>query len=299
MLKYKKNLELDSISKKYLSAIYARGYANIPKMALEQTRAEFGYFTEASDFLQCGIENKIFKFKIFNSPSETKNLIIYLHGGAYVLRNDRQNDRVCSKLANKLNCNVLLLHYSLAPENKFPAAINEVSLFLNKIGSINTKIPKYENLYLFGESSGGNLAVASILNSNVKNLEGLILINSSLDYYGAHDSKIEFKSGYCLDDYVRKYFATHYINVEEDRKNPLVSPLLSDNLKLLPRSFIANSYFDPMRDEAFAFHNKLLDSKIDAELHCYNTIHNFINMNIRPYSEQCLDRINNFINHTA
>jgi len=289
--------KLDLLSKKYLKAIYAKGYANIPNLSIDEVRSKFGFIGDNKDFFSINLNNKNISYKLFNSPVPTNKLIIYLHGGAYVLRNDKQNARNCLEIANRTKSDVILLHYSLTPEVKFPEPINEVSLFLQNLDKLDIKDIKSKDIYLFGESSGANLAVASILNSKVNFIKGLILINPSLDYYNDYGSKVEFSENYLLDENVRRYFATQYINTEEDRKNPLVSPVLSEDLSILPKTFIANSYHDPVRDEAFVFHAKLLGKNLDSELHTFNTIHSFLSMNIKPYSDHCFVYIESFLSN--
>ena len=148
-------------------------------MTVEEVRQNFGCFENDSSFSNIKIDDKSYSYKIFKSPVKGNNLIIYLHGGAYVLRHDKHNNKICSELSNKLNFNVLLLHYSLAPENKFPTAINEVTKFIKNIDKIKNKFPDIKNIYILGDSSGGNLAVSSLLNLKEFDVKGLILISPS------------------------------------------------------------------------------------------------------------------------
>ena len=77
--------ELDSLSKKYLKAIYSKGYANIPNLTVEEVRGKFGVINDNKDFSSLNLNNKNISYKLFNSQVPTNKLIIYLHGGAYVL----------------------------------------------------------------------------------------------------------------------------------------------------------------------------------------------------------------------
>tara|TARA_R110002124_G_scaffold161035_5_gene328308 strand:+ start:3849 stop:4748 length:900 start_codon:yes stop_codon:yes gene_type:complete len=286
---------LDFRSKKYIKAIYAKGYSNISNMTVEEVRQNFGCFENDSSFSNIKIDDKSYSYKIFKSPVKGNNLIIYLHGGAYVLRHDKHNNKICSELSNKLNFNVLLLHYSLAPENKFPTAINEVTKFIKNIDKIKNKFPDIKNIYILGDSSGGNLAVSSLLNLKEFDVKGLILISPSLDYCTKYESKNYFGSCYLLDTHVRKWFASCYLNNESERKNALISPILSSNLNILPRTLIINSYFDPMRDESILFNKLLKRNNVDSELHTLSTIHNFFHLQITPYFSDSIKLINDFL----
>ena len=151
-------------------------------------------------------------------------------------------------------------------------------------------------ILLYGESSGGNLATAALLYNENANVQGNILVYPSLDYYQPYPSKKEFAKGYLLDEDVRLWLACNYLNNENERKNTLVSLILSDRLRVLPRTLIISAHFDPLRDEAQAFYQELIKNGVSAHLTEFDTIHGFISMQIEPYCKMANDQIIGFIN---
>ena len=141
------------------------------------------------------------------------------------------------------------------------------------------------------------MAVATILRENIINsfLDGVILINPSLDYYSKYESKNIYHSDYLLDTEVRVYFAKQYLNQDSERKNILVSPVLIDKINNFPRSLIVNSYFDPMRDESIEFYNLLKRGGIEVDIKTIDSIHGFLSMNIEPYASDCFKMLKLFI----
>jgi acetyl esterase len=154
-------------------------------------------------------------------------------------------------------------------------------------------------VFIYGESSGANLAIAALLAREKNDVQGMVLMCPSLDYHNQYKSKIQYSKGFLLDEDVRMWFASQYLNNLEEKKNSLVSPALSKNLHLLPQTLIIYSYFDPLRDETEVFHNKLIKNGVRSKLRQFDTIHGFFNFRIQPYSKIADGMINNFINHAV
>lgn len=298
--------QLDDCSKKYLHLLYKKGYAKIPTLSADNARDLFSGSRSAhskpNKTIDISYNDKCIPLHIyFPTTKKINSIIVFFHSGGYVLRQSSLNANLCRRIADKTQSCVILVEYSLSPEVKFPQAIYEATAAIDWVNEnkINLTQQKNCNVFLCGESSGANLVVSSLLNKKHSNLNGLILVCPSLDYYNTYPSKEEYKTGYLLDKEVRAWFAKQYLNNLVEKSNPLISPILSDKLDDLSNVLIINSYFDPLRDESIQFKNKLDQYGVKNYIETFDTIHGFIGLNIEPYSSNALNTISDFINHTV
>ena len=295
-------ISLDPRSQKILDLIYRQGYQKIPNLTPQEARKIYNksHYSQylASHIKTIDYQNNLVKLWCYQKANQ-KTLLIYLHTGGFVLNHLQQTDAICHKMANALDAQVIGIEYSLAPEFKFPFQIEECTFVLEEIlkykdNWFNNKIDK---VYLIGESSGGNLATATLLNQLKLEIDGLILICPSLDYHQTYASKETFQTGYLLDTEIRAWFVRHYLHDDTDRENPLVSVTLSSNLHLLPKTLLLNAYFDPLRDETNYFANLLTSNRVKNTIHTLNSIHCFHSYGINPYMEEAYTKIKEFIYH--
>jgi len=298
--------QLDECSRKYLQILYKRGYANLSKFSLEKVRNNFSGTSnifKPDDVFK--IDHKGYQIPVHiyvPAIANPNSIIIFFHSGGFVLRNWSINSHFCRRIVDTIQSCVMLVEYSLSPEAKFPIAIQEATAVIEWITQNREKIIRDRNkidIYCCGESSGANLLVSALINKKNLYIKGIILICPSLDYHNQYASKKEFSTGYLLDIGIRKWFADQYLNAFVERSNPLVSPILSDKLRNLHNILILNSYFDPLRDEAIEFKNKLCNFGVKNRIETFDTIHGFLSLNIEPYASKALEIIAQFINHTV
>jgi len=216
----------------------------------------------------------------------TKNnlpVIVYYHGGGFVLYDIESHDRVCRRLADNNKSIVISIDYRLAPEHKFPVPVNDcydsliwvsenVSLFGGNI----------ERISVAGDSAGGNLAtVCCIL---ARDLDGP-KIHSQILIYPTVDGTFQFASierngkGYLLTKERMEWFVEQYAGDENDKSDPLFSPIYQEDLVGLPPAFVFTAEFDPLHDEGAAYAQKLKDAGVHTKYKMYEgMIHGFINM---------------------
>lgn len=290
---------LDPTSKKYLAYLYNKGYANIPNLSYGEVRQLFSSSPSSilKNIFSIDYNGHVIKCHHYSPPqTDTRRVILFFHGGGYVIRNSAQIDKICERLAVITQSLIVSIDYSLSPEKKFPYALEECTYIIDFLMNNNQWIDKkIDHFYLCGESSGGNLTTAILLNKK-QLLKGLILITPSLDYFNKYASKEFYHEGHLLDSQVRNWFTKQYLTTDDERKDPLVSPVLSNNLNLLPSTLIMNAYFDPLRDEAEEFFKRAKLAKVDIELSTFDTIHGFLGMDIMPFSKSAYDKICHFIN---
>lgn len=211
---------------------------------------------ETRDIDAGGVPARLYK------PNANTNLplLVYYHGGGWVLGDVNSHDGVCRALSMQAECAVLSIDYRLAPEFPFPAPLTD---------SINATRWAHENaqslgcdptrIAVGGDSAGGNFA-AIIANMQVIPCVYQLLIYPVTDCQLGHPSHEENKNGPFLTHAGMQWFVEHYLSGGQgSRTDPRVSPLLASDLVLsaAPPAFVITAEFDPLRDEGEAYAARL------------------------------------------
>jgi len=229
-------------------------------------------------------DNTKIRIRIYR-PSEQLDLplIVYYHGGGFVLRSIESHDLVCRRIARDNQAVVISVDYRLAPEYKFPVphqdCYDATSWIAERAGEFGANA---EELTVMGDSAGGNLAtVVSILARDLggPNIKRQVLIYPSADARLNHPSIDAYAKGYFLTRPLMQWFVDHYKSSEADILNPLMSPLLTEDLSNLPPAFICTAALDPLKDEGEAYAKRLEEAGNQVSFKEYpNVIHGFFNM---------------------
>ena len=211
---------------------------------------------ETRDIDAGGVPARLYK------PNANTNLplLVYYHGGGWVLGDVNSHDGVCRALSMQAECAVLSIDYRLAPEHPFPTPLTD---------SVNATRWAYENatslgcdatrIALGGDSAGGNFA-AIIANMQVIPCVYQLLIYPVTDCQLGHPSHTENKNGPFLTHAGMQWFVEHYLSGDQgSRTDPRVSPLLASDvvLRAAPPAFVITAEFDPLRDEGEAYAARL------------------------------------------
>ncbi|MFA5400473.1 MAG: alpha/beta hydrolase [Dehalococcoidia bacterium] len=227
-------------------------------------------------------------------------LILYIHGGGWVVGSIATHDSICRKLANRSGAVVVSVGYRLAPENKFPAGLEDVYAALQwayeKAGSFGGDPGR---LAVAGDSAGGNLAAAVCLVARDRG--GPRLRFQALAYPAVDASNRDRESyhlngkGYYLTKQIIEQVIPLYINKLEDVFDPYVSPLLAKDVTGLPPALVITARFDPLMSEGEAYATRLSDSNIHCKLHRYDgMIHGFMSFTgLLPHAGQAIDEMAN------
>ena len=208
-------------------------------------------------------------------------LLVFFHGGGWVIGDLNSHDGVCRSIANKSGHAVLSVDYRLAPEHKFPAAFEDCVAAVkwahenaDALGIDNTRMA------VGGDSAGGNLAAAVAL-AEVVPLKFQMLIYPAVDMRMESPSISENANAPILTKSVMSWFVAHYMGSDADRANINASPMLAsdEQLKNMPPAIVITAQFDPLRDEGEAYGKRLVENGVSATITRYNgAFHGFFNM---------------------
>lgn len=213
-------------------------------------------------------------------------ILIYFHGGGWVLSNLDTHDMLCRKFTNRIGCIVVSVDYRLAPEHKFPAAVEDSYAAVQWVAeNAHTFGGDPSRIAVSGDSAGGNLsAVVTLLARNLHgpSLAYQFLIYPATDYFGDAIKRSSYREngdGYFLTITGIERFLDHYLVKEEDGKDMRFAPLRAESLKDLPPALIITAEYDPLRDEGELYAQRLREAGVPVTLLRYDgMIHGFFTM---------------------
>ncbi len=210
-------------------------------------------------------------------PGEPSPVLVYFFGGGWTLGTIDTADAVCRRLANQAGCTVVAAGYRLAPENKFPAAVHDCFAAVNWVVS-HMDAPA---VAVGGDSAGGNLAAAVTLLARDEGipLSAQLLVYPNTDYQSDTVSLREGDDPFLFNKTSVAWYWSHYLAAPEDGLNPLASPLRAVTLEGLPPALVITAEYDPLRDQAEQYADRLAGSGVEVKLSRYEgMIHGFFCM---------------------
>ncbi|MCD1147467.1 alpha/beta hydrolase [Peptoniphilus sp. KCTC 25270] len=223
--------------------------------------------------------------RIFNpNPEKELPVILYYHGGGHLAGSVTVYDPILRLLANRAEAIVVAPEYRLAPESPYPAGeIDARTCFYGVFDILEKKNIKHQKrLTIMGDSGGGALSTAlarDVQHDKSVPLENMILIYPSVDYTMSFDSyKPEVNGqGYLLETPGIEWYFDQYFQKGENRRH--ASPLFGEISSDMPRTLLFSAEFCPLRDENFAYVEKLKEVGVEVEHHnIENMPHTFMNM---------------------
>ncbi|MEY2461779.1 MAG: acetyl esterase [Acidimicrobiaceae bacterium] len=203
-----------------------------------------------------------------STAGESLPIVVWYHGGGWTIGDLESADRTCRRLAAGTGALVVSLEYRLAPEHRFPAAVDDclgalrwVMTNADSLGGDRSRVA------VGGDSAGGNLA--AVIAREARD-EGLALRHQLLVYpvtdctmsSSSYDANGE---GYLLTRDTMTWFIENYVG-QADHKDPRISPLYADDLRGVAPALIITAEFDPLRDEGEAYGDRLRDAGVDVEV---------------------------------
>jgi acetyl esterase len=223
--------------------------------------------------------------------------LIYFHGGGMVAGSVATHDSIARALSHAGAVRVLSVEYRLAPEHRFPAALQDA---MAAVAYISTHAAQFgidgSRLGICGDSAGGTLAAAACqaaARAGEPKIALQILICPILDYSASTPSRRDLGAGFLIDQATLDHDLMHYLPAGEASSNPLISPLLADDLRGLPRTLIHTAEFDPLRDEGRIYFERLTRSRIEVSYTCHpGMIHLFYGLGaVIPYARTAFEQI--------
>nr|ACL67843.1 lipolytic enzyme [uncultured bacterium] len=222
-------------------------------------------------------------------------VLVFFHGGGFVIGDLETHDAECRALANAADCIVVSVDYRLAPEHKFPAALDDAFAATEWVASNASAIGADPNrIAVGGDSAGGSLA--TVVSQMAKDRGGPRLAFQLLVYpptqYGFDTaSHAENADGYFLTRDMMDWFLAQYFTGEVDGSDPRISPLRTADLSGLPPALVITAEFDPLRDDGEAYAARLAEAGVPAKNTRYDgMIHGFFSMAaLLPQARQAID----------
>ena len=210
-------------------------------------------------------------------------ILVYLHGGGWVIGNLEAADGTCRFLCKEANCIVVSVDYRKAPEYKFPTAIEDayaVTVWVSRNATNFNGNP--QQIAVAGDSAGGNLASVVALMARDRGTPSLVhqlLIYPVTNYNFDTPSYYEYAQNYGLTQEEMLWCWQHYLSSPTEGNNPYVSPLQANNLSNLPSANIITAECDILRSEGEAYATRLQEAGVNVTSKCYQgMIHSFLGL---------------------
>lgn len=215
------------------------------------------------------------------------SLVVHFHGGGFVIGGLDSHDSACRLLCNEAESVVVAVDYRLAPEAKYPAAVEDC---YHAVRWAQQNAPSFgadsNQLVVLGDSAGGNLAAAVCLMARDRAAAGqeAPVIRFQVPIYPVTNHNFNTKSyqdnaeGYFLTTEFMRWFWEQYLESDQQGQEPYASPLQGE-LSNLPPALVITAEYDPLRDEGEAYAERLLAAGVRTELIRYaGQIHGFVGM---------------------
>lgn len=220
------------------------------------------------------------------SSNETLPVVMYFHGGGWVLGDFDTHERLLRELANGIHAAIIFVDYTRSPESKYPIPLEEAYAATKWIAENAPKLYlDSSNIAVAGDSVGGNMATTVALLAKERGGPSIVF---QLLFYPVTDANfdtatyISYQEGYFLTREAMKWFWNNYLSNDTNRKEPTVSPLQAslEQLHGLPPALIIVGENDVLRDEGEAYAHKLMQAGVTVTATRYlGTIHDFVMLN--------------------
>jgi acetyl esterase/lipase len=236
--------------------------------------------------------------RLYRPSSGPLPVVVFLHGGGWVIGDLETHDRACRRLAAASRAAVLSVDYRRAPEHPWPAAVDDAVATLTWIASTPADLdPQPPATAIAGDSAGGTtaalacLAVRDVARNLLPSLQVLIYANTDLTGSGASMQSKGHGFGLGASDIA--WFSAQWVPDPKMLSDPRVSPLLEPDLTRLPASIVVTCEHDPLRDQGNAYARRLIASGVSTILRQEpGMVHNFMLWDlVSPACATAADRV--------
>jgi acetyl esterase len=285
-------MPLDPLAKRFLKMMTAASKGDRPQPSLNERRQAFAklmQFARTDVTAATGVDGVLpgpagdLPYRLYTPVDDTtENLpgFVFFHGGGMVGGSIETHDLVAAALAQTTGCRLVSVGYRLAPEHKFPAAVEDAIAATRWVAAQASSLGiDASKLVVGGDSAGATLA-AVVCQDALRNagpaISAQCLICPVLDFEETSPSREAFAENHLLDMATLEADLAVYLPDDADRADPRISPLRAVKFAGLPAAIIHTAEFDPMRDEGNAYAGKLVAAGVAVEHTCHDgMIHNF------------------------
>jgi acetyl esterase len=309
-------MPLDPAAKRFLTMMAAAASEGRSPATLDERRQAFAKMmrlARADVAAVSGVDSAMpgpagdLPYRLYAPADDVTELMpgfVFFHGGGMVGGSIESHDLVAAALAQVTGCRLVSVGYRLAPEHKYPAAVEDA---IAATQWVSEQAPSLgidaARLVVGGDSAGATLAAVicqEALRSGGPAIAAQCLICPVLDFEETSPSREEFAENHLLDRATLEADLALYLPEGVERGDPRVSPLRAVKFAGLPAAIIHTAEFDPMRDEGNAYAAKLVAAGVAVEHTCHDgMIHNFQAMGaILPQGRLVLHQIGEQVRRT-
>jgi len=299
-------MPLDPRLRRMLDQLEADAVPPICRQTPEQARRQMVEMTEllgepepiaeCRDVVIAGPAGELM-LRVYRSKNHTTGVLVYFHGGGWVIGSVDTHDGYCRALANASDVTIVAVEYRLAPEYKYPAAPEDCLVAVRWIVEHADEIGVDPGrVAVGGDSAGGNLALAVALMARDRGgppiaMQALVYPVADFDFN--RPSYHDFAEGYLLTRADMMWFWQHYLGDTAAGDEPYASPLRCDDLSGLPPALIQTAEYDVLRDEGEELARRLDAAGVPVNLTCYGgVIHGFARqLNMLPQARAALEQL--------
>jgi len=229
-------------------------------------------------------------------------ICVYLHGGGFVIGDLDSHDPLCRCLANRSGAIVVSVDYRLAPEHRYPAAVEDSSAALEWVAANAAALGgDSTRLAVAGDSAGGNLAAVAAqraVDAGGPALRCQALIYPVTDHgRGDHESRRTMSEIFPIPTPVMEWFHEHYFGHTESVFEQDASPVRREDMSGLPSTLVLTAGLDPLCSEGRTYADRLEAAGVDVKYSQYDrTIHGFMQMGrIIPTAVDAIDEVGDYL----
>jgi acetyl esterase len=209
-------------------------------------------------------------------------VLVYFHGGGFTIGSIATADPMCRFLARAAGCLVVSVGFRIAPEDPFPAAVDDCLAALRWVGEHAASFSgDPARLAVGGDASGATFAAvcAQLVRDGGPPLVFQLLLSPCTDFSTRHPSRDEFGDDELIPSATVDALMDAYAPAGVDRTDPRVSPLLAEDLTGVAPAYLLAAQYDFLRDEEQAYADRLSAAGVDVTFRCWpGTVHNFFSM---------------------
>ncbi len=237
-----------------------------------------------------------FRIRVLVPIEPPAGVLVYYHGGGWVVGSIDESDTLGRKLAERTSCAVVLVDYRLAPEHRYPVAVDDSYAALEWAAAHMNEIAGGEvPLIVAGDSAGGNLSAVMAVRARDRNgpeIAMQVLIYPVTDANVDRPSYLDPENQLLLTRDSMIWFFDHYIPDPDRRTEPDASPLYTEDLSGLPPAVVLTAEHDPLRDEGEEYAQRLEDAGVEVNLQRHKgQMHAFFALLMLPGSERGMQQV--------